>query len=203
PRLRQRRALDEPGAQGLERVAPHRHDALAAALAHDAHARVVEVESREVELRELREPEARRIEELEDRAVAGDDRAVAANVEQLRHAIRIQRARKPLADLRRAHARCRVRAKLLLAHEETAAAPQRGKPARDAAGAESAAKAGGGEGPYVPVVHALPARDAGALAVVDEGVEVAAIVQAGVRREAPLVFQVIYEAVNQVTHQTE
>src|SRR5690606_19255526 len=84
-----------------------------------------------------------------------------------------------------------------------AAAPQRGKPARDAAGAESAAKAGGGEGPYVPVVHALPARDAGALAVVDEGVEVAAIVQAGVRREAPFVFQVIDEAVDPVTHRAE
>ena len=69
-RARQRRADAEPGADRLARGGADRHDALLRALAPYAHLAVVDVDAIDVEPGELGQPQARRVGELEQRAIA-------------------------------------------------------------------------------------------------------------------------------------
>src|SRR5262249_41943514 len=90
-------ALERP-----ERGTPHRHDALLAPLAEDAHRTALDVEAFPVESRELRHPQPRRVEQLEDGAIAPcEQRVVARHAEEPVDVVEAQvRGQRP-AHLRR------------------------------------------------------------------------------------------------------
>ena len=131
--------------QRRERLLADGHDARFRALAEHAHRAVGRVDVAQIEPDELREPQARRVEQLEDRAVAQRHGIVAADREQARDLIGVERRGQTARRLRRLH----VHAGVALQHahlDEVVQERAHGRQApRDAARAEAPAMAFGGE----------------------------------------------------------
>ncbi len=89
-RRRQRAARFLPAGERLHRPGADRHDTVLVALAGDAHRRILHVHVAEIQVGEFGQAEPGRVQELEDRAVAVDERAVSRNLEEPCHAVRIE-----------------------------------------------------------------------------------------------------------------
>ena len=108
-----------------------RHEPLLAALAAHAHDPARQVDVLEIEIDELAQPQSRRVEQLEDRAIAppGDGRRVRRR-EQPLHLVDGQVRGQRLLLARRADERGRIVGEQLLAHEVARERAQRRQPAR-------------------------------------------------------------------------
>ena len=95
-RVRQSRAHGEPRADRGDAGGADRNDALLRALAPDAHFAGREIDALDIEAGELGQAQARRVRELEQRAVAHGKRIVAANLDQAHRFVGRERRRQPL-----------------------------------------------------------------------------------------------------------
>ena len=130
--LARRRALGAIGAERLERRSPDRHDALLPPLAEDAHEARLGVERGPVEARELAHAQARRVQQLDDRAVAQAEHAGGGGGDQQTiDLVEAQVRRQLLPGLRGCDADGRVGSQPLRVDEEAKQPAHRSQLARD------------------------------------------------------------------------
>jgi hypothetical protein len=99
----------EPRFERIERSTTHGQHAGLVALAGHANAAIRYVQIEEIETNELAKPQAGRVKQLEHRAIAHGQLAIAFDCEQTCDLIGIERCRKPTSRLRRLHVDGRVR----------------------------------------------------------------------------------------------
>ena len=184
---RERRALAQPGAQRRRApCGPRARCASCEPLPSTRTVRSARSRSREVEADELGEPQARRIEQLHDRAVAHGERVFGRDVEQLVELVDVERARQALRRLRRADVHGRIARHDALAQQVVEEPAHRRQAPLHAARAQAAGMRARGEHAHVLAVELLPVGEIAALGVVRERAQVARVVRRGVRRETPL-----------------
>ena len=186
----------EVGPRGVERRLVDGHDALLRALPHEPHLPLGEVDVGHVEPRELRDPRARGIEELEHRPVTEADAVMDVAYGDQRGRLLVgEHAGKELRELRAGDRGGAVLAGEALVHEPLVEPAYGRQPPRDRLGRVPGLRELAQERPEL-AMRDLERAHALALAPRGEGAEVAPVGCHGVGREAPDVFQIGQESLD-------
>ena len=175
----------QPIADGVAARAAEGDDARLAALAGDGDESGREIQIPEVDGDQLGKAQAAAVEQLQHGAVAGVDVRLQGAGEQLRRLVRIERLGQALADLRRSHARRRIRAEFAALDEKREETADARQVARDGARRQAA-----GVEPSSECAHLLGTHMRRARVVAegrDEAAQVARVGGDGVRRR-PLLY---------------
>ena len=149
-------ARDRPLSQCFQRLPAHRNDAVLVAFARDPHRCVVHIDITEVQVGQLGQAQARRIEELQYGPVTVDDWAIAGNLQQTSHTVGIEVIGQAFAAFWRGHRCDGVLADFLLADQVAKKRARGGQAALDALPAETLAKTGCGVRPNMLAVEVSP-----------------------------------------------